>query len=209
MLVRQKKLAVAFFVAATAGCSLNTHPHLAGWATQVTRTGLPNLHRIDAGLYRGAQPRSQGIAELRDLGVRTIVNVRPSQYHQAEILEAGLTYEHLPTRPWSLNEEDITEFLRVAKDSKRRPVFVHCHHGADRSGALCAAYRIVVQGWSKEEALLEMTAGPFGFHSLWRGLVDTIQDLPVEQLRAELHIEPTSESILLAKGPSDGSGLIK
>ncbi|WP_282598360.1 tyrosine-protein phosphatase, partial [Pseudomonas chlororaphis] len=42
------------------------------------------------------------------------------------------------------------------------PVLMHCKHGSDRTGLMSAMYRVVVQGWSKEEALNEMTGGGFG-----------------------------------------------
>jgi len=53
------------------------------------------------------------------------------------------------------------------------------------SGSLCAIYRIVIQGWTKEEALREMTTGGFGFHSVFDNLPTWIQDLDVESLKKD------------------------
>ena len=41
---------------------------------------------------------------------------------------------------------------------------------------------------AKEKALEEMTDGPFGFHSVWRGLPKFIRELDVEKLREELEL---------------------
>jgi len=40
-------------------------------------------------------------------------------------------------------------------------VFVHCRLGDDRSGMMIAAYRMAAQGWSADDAMLEMKY--FGF----------------------------------------------
>jgi protein-tyrosine phosphatase len=35
-------------------------------------------------------------------------------------------------------------------------VLVHCARGSYRSGAVIASYRVLVQGWSEEDAIREM-----------------------------------------------------
>src|SRR2546421_8320580 len=37
---------------------------------------LPNFHQVNAQLYRGAQPKAGGLAQLARLGVKTIINLR-------------------------------------------------------------------------------------------------------------------------------------
>ncbi|HEX7917405.1 hypothetical protein [Rudaea sp.] len=49
-------------------------------------------------------------------------------------------------------------------------MLIHCWHGADRTGVVCAAYRMVVQGWSKADARAEMFDGGFGYHAVWRNI---------------------------------------
>ena len=79
--------------------------------------------------------------------------------------------------------EDVIRFLEIVSDSNNTPVFVHCQYGADRTGVMCAIYRIAVQGWSKEDAIEEMTKGGFGFHSLWSNLAKYIEKLDIEEIR--------------------------
>jgi hypothetical protein len=51
---------------------------------------------------------------------------------------------------------------------------------------MSAIYRVVVQGWSKDEAIAEMTRGGFGFYSGWQNLVRYIRDLNVEHIRQQI-----------------------
>ena len=82
---------------------------------------------------------------------------------------------------WNTEVKDVVHFLQIVTDSSRTPIFVHCQHGADRTGTVCAIYRITIQGWSKDEAIEEMTKGGFGFHGIWQNLPDYIRKLDVEK----------------------------
>jgi hypothetical protein len=53
---------------------------------------------------------------------------------------------------------------------------------------MTTTYRIAIEGWSKEDAIAEMTQGGFGFHAIWRGLVDYVRKLDVERLKREAGI---------------------
>jgi protein tyrosine/serine phosphatase len=96
---------------------------------------------------------------------------------------AGLAGEHISFATWHPEEQDVVRFLSIATDTNRAPVLVHCQHGADRTGTMCAIYRIVVQGWPRAEAIREMKEGGFGFHSVWQNLVRYMEDLDVEGVR--------------------------
>jgi tyrosine-protein phosphatase SIW14 len=86
-------------------------------------------------------------------------------------------------KTWSPTEEQAVKFLKVATNKKRQPVFVHCKHGSDRTGVMCAMYRVVVDGWSKQSAIEEMIKGDFGFHPLWTNLIKFVQNISVDSLK--------------------------
>ena len=46
----------------------------ADWATKLERPGLSNFYQVTTNLYRGAQPTAQGMAELKAMGVKTVLN---------------------------------------------------------------------------------------------------------------------------------------
>lgn len=162
----------------------------AGWAQAVEIKGLPNLHKVSDTLYRCAQPSADGMRNAKELGIKTVVSLRAFHSDRDEIGNTGLAYEHIYFKTWHPEQEDVVKFLRVVTDPKRVPVLVHCQHGADRTGTMCAIYRIVVQGWSKEEAVREMTLGDFGFHEVWKNLPPWIMALDVDAVRKGIGLNP-------------------
>lgn len=157
----------------------------ANWAVKLDRPGLPNLHKLNDQLYRGAQPTAEGIKELEKLGVKTIVGLRAEHDDKKILSGSKIAFEHIPMNAWHVEEADVVRFLRIATDKARQPVFVHCQHGADRTGVMCAAYRVAVDGWTKRQAIDEMTKGGFNYHSVWTNLPKFIENLDVEKVRAK------------------------
>ena len=153
------------------------------WAQRVNLAGVPNLYRVSEALYRGDQPSLLGMQNLKKLGVRTILNLRSFHSDRDEIGETGLAYEHIYMKAWHPEEEDVVSFLKIVTDPKRAPVLVHCQHGADRTGTVIAVYRIAVQGWSKAEAIREMTQGGFGVHQTWSNLPRWIERLNIDDIK--------------------------
>jgi protein tyrosine/serine phosphatase len=123
------------------------------------------------------------LRQLEKLGIKTVVNLRSIHSDTNEIENTGLYYEHIRTLSWNTQDEDVLRFLKIVTDSNNTPVFVHCQFGSDRTGTMCAIYRIVIQGWNKDEAIDEMTNGGFGYHSIFNNLVDYIHDINIDKIR--------------------------
>ena len=167
------------------------------WAKPLQLPGCPNLHKVSDNLYRGAQPSAEGMKQLKKLEIKTIVNLRSLHSDRDEMGKLGFGYEHIHMKAWHAEDEDIVRFLKTVTDKANFPVFVHCQHGADRTGVTCAVYRVAVQGWSKEDALKEMTEGGYGFHRAWRNLPSYVRKLDVDEIkrRAALpEVTPTSSA---------------
>lgn len=145
--------------------------------------GLPNFYKVSDNLYRGAQPTAEGMRQLKKIGIKTVVNLRLLHSDRDEIGNTELTYRHIPMTAFIPKTSDVVHFLQIVTDSNCTPVFVHCQHGSDRTGLMCAIYRIVVQGWSKDEAIAEMTRGGFGFHGIFMNLKDYIRKLDVDGIK--------------------------
>jgi len=153
------------------------------WATPIEKPGLPNLHEVSDRLYRGAQPTAEGMEQLKAMGVRTVISLRKFHSDRDEIGDTGLAYEHIYFNPLHPEDKEVVRFLQIVTDERRTPAFVHCQHGADRTGTMCALYRIVVQGWSRGEAIREMTDGPFGHHeAIFGNLRNYIRELDIDAI---------------------------
>lgn len=163
------------------------------WAQPVKLAGVPSLYRISSDLYRGDQPSAQGMINLKEMGLKTIINLRSFHSDSGEIGDTGLVYEHIYMKPWHPEEDEVVRFLKIVTDPKRTPVLVHCKHGADRTGTMVAVYRIAVQGWSKIEATREMTQGGFGFHPIWSLLPLWVHALDIDRIKREAGIKSLPE----------------
>jgi protein tyrosine/serine phosphatase len=154
-----------------------------GWARPIAKEGLPNFYKVSPDLYRGAQPSTEGIRQLKEMGIKTIINLRSFHSDKDEIGDVAIRYEYIPMKTWHPTEKEVVEFLKIVTDKEKTPVFVHCHYGADRTGLMCAIYRVVVCGWSKEAAADEMVNGGFGFHPIWKNLRGYLMNLDVEKVK--------------------------
>jgi tyrosine-protein phosphatase SIW14 len=144
---------------------------------------IPNLHQVDENFYRGGMPNQAGLRQLRDAGVKTVISLANEKKYLASekeaVKELGMTFVHIPMSAWRKpKQNDIDAFMAVVQDKDEEPVFVHCVHGRDRTGAMVAMYRIQEQGWSAEQAYGEMVDK--GFRKFFLALKDMVFDLGEE-----------------------------
>jgi protein tyrosine phosphatase (PTP) superfamily phosphohydrolase (DUF442 family) len=182
---RQLVLIAVWFAAAALGWAgeTNTTVRPANWAQKVEVAGNKNCYQVTTNLYRGAQPTAEGITHLKALGIRTIINLRAFHSDKDKVAGTGLKSVRFETKPWHPEDEDVVRFLKLATDTNNLPVFVHCARGADRTGLMCAMYRIVVCGWSKPEAIDEMKNGGFDFNPAWHDLVSFIEKADITDIK--------------------------
>lgn len=153
-------------------------------AEKLKIAGVPNAGKISDAMFRGAQPSAQGLAELKKLGVTTIVDLRGNRSRvareraQAEAL--GLRFVDIPMSGWSTpSTAQVAQFLKLVQSDPAQKVFVHCYYGADRTGVMIATYRIAQQNWTPDQAITEMYS--FGFHYHWHpSMRDYVRGFPAK-----------------------------
>ena len=153
-----------------------------GYGEKLKLAGLPNGGKITDALFRGAQPRAEGIEQLKKLGVTIVVDLRgenpdlvEKERRQAESL--GMRFVNIPVSGWSPPTNDqVAQFLSLFAGKKEK-VFVHCRFGDDRTGVFVATYRMTYDGWPAEQAMKEMDF--FGFNGFWHPAMKSyIRDFP-------------------------------
>lgn len=122
--------------------------------------GLPNFHRVSSQLFRGGRPTKKGMAKLKEMGVRTIVDLRDrSGLSSAEAKQAravGIRYHRIPLgNLLGPRAKTIDRVLGILADAQAGPVYVHCRRGSDRTGTVVACYRIATETWTAERAIAE------------------------------------------------------
>jgi protein tyrosine phosphatase (PTP) superfamily phosphohydrolase (DUF442 family) len=154
------------------------------WARPVAVAGAANLHQVAAGVYRCAQPDAKALAAMQQaLGLRTVLNLRHHHDDQDEAKGLPLTLVAVPLDAWEADEPALVRAVVALMDPARRPILVHCQHGADRTGLVVALYRVAAEGWTREAAAAEMIDGGFGFHAMWRDIAAYIRNLDEARFR--------------------------
>jgi protein tyrosine/serine phosphatase len=156
---------------------------------------LGNLFQVSPELYRSRQPSAQALKNILaqhafaegSEPIRTVISLLTSDDDGAVLGNSpAVNHEWLNFSPFHPNQQNVIKFLRIVTTPSQQPVLVHCAQGSDRTGMMVAIYRIVVQGWSKDDALKEMIDGGYGFHAIWQDLVKYVRDLDVDAIKAEV-----------------------
>jgi tyrosine-protein phosphatase SIW14 len=168
--------------------------------------GINNFHQVDEHVYRGAQPTDEGFRSLAKMGVKTILDLREDDARtlgeKRAVDAAGMRYVNVPmTGLTPPTEAEITEILALLENDASGPVFVHCKRGADRTGAVIAAYRIDRDHWDNAKALKEAMAEGMSFFQFPRQ--NYIRDFKPRTVEANAAAIPEQGSTRLAPPAED------
>lgn len=176
------------------GAEIRVRP--AEWAQPMLGSGLENFYRLNSDVYRSKQPDKEGMAALDAMGMRAILNLR--EYHSDEDEARGtrLKRYRVPVNAGDIDDDFVVEALRTIA-SAEKPILIHCWHGSDRTGVVAAMYRMVFQGWSRDQAIDEFVNGGYGYHASFYP--------NIEKYLAEVDLEAIGR--LVRPGTSDATKL--
>lgn len=120
---------------------------------------ISNFGRVDDRYYRGAQPNGHDYKDLAQLGIKTVIDLEVSgdKDEAGMVRSAGMRFYRIPMSDHSRPSDGaVRQFLQLVNDPANQPVFVHCHGGRHRTGAMTAVYRMTHNGWTANQAYSEM-----------------------------------------------------
>jgi len=129
---------------------------------------IDDFDKLNDNYYRGGQPKREDYPRLAALGIRTVVDLRQGGPDDEQTLleNAGMKFYSIQmTASYPPSEITIHQFLKVVNDPANQPVFLHCEDGHIRTGVVTAVYRITHDGWTADQAYVEMKK--HHFHSFW------------------------------------------
>lgn len=117
---------------------------------------IRNYTRVSDDLASAGQIAYEQIPLLAEAGYDVVVNLAIADADRNgeegfRVVEAGLTYIHIPVDWQEPALEDLDLFFDVMEANADRKVFVHCFANM-RASAFVYMYRTLVQGVSEEEA---------------------------------------------------------
>jgi protein tyrosine phosphatase (PTP) superfamily phosphohydrolase (DUF442 family)/cytochrome c556 len=96
---------------------------------------LPNPIRVCDKVISGGLPEGDAaFAELKELGVKTVISVDGAKPDVETAKKHGLKYIHLPHGYDGVPENRVKELAKAVHDLDG-PIYIHCHHGKHRSPA--------------------------------------------------------------------------
>lgn len=155
--------------------------------TPISGDDICNFHQVDAQIYRGGRPRPTAFPKLLEIGIRTIISLEEEEAAASEKAEIDrinlrlpahqqIQFVSLPIGPAEIEVKGVSnerlETLYTQMRDAQRPIFIHCFHGKDRTGAVVAIYRLLMQQKPFAEAYEE--AYHYGFSRQDHGLSQTI-----------------------------------
>jgi len=127
--------------------------------TDFPNVKIGNFGQMDERFYRGAQPLPDDYQALKDLGVKTVIDLRndPTDYEKTSVEALGMKYVNISMSGWkSPKDKQLQEFLTLVNNPETGIFFVHCKAGIHRTGVVGAIYRYTKYNWGYDEAYKEM-----------------------------------------------------
>ena len=119
---------------------------------------ISNFGQLDDRFYRGARPKEKDFAALKDLGIKTVIDLTDNTEQERGFVEAqGMKYVNIaiPDKQ-DPTDAQIEQFLKLVSDPETGKFYVHCAGGRHRTGVMGAVYRFNNYHWNYDQVYQEM-----------------------------------------------------
>ena len=150
-----------------------------------------NFHKVNENIYRSGQPSEDEFKSLYTFNeIRSVLNLRENNSDKDEIdsvnarREKKIKLYEISLDTGNITEEDLYKILTVIRDAPK-PLLIHCWHGSDRTGCAVAAYRIIFENWSVEDAVSELMKPEYGHHkNIYRNIPELLRKADWKKIKA-------------------------
>ena len=111
-------------------------------------------------IWRG--PRPQDLTDLKAQGFKAIISLEEGwfelfhddPYKRERPIDFGISLARVKCSDiFPPNEDQVADVLSLLNTPLK--IYIHCLTGVDRTGFMCAVYRMQKQGWSFDQAYAE------------------------------------------------------
>ena len=155
----------------------------------------PNFHKVSKDLYRSGQPDEDEFESLYTFHcIRSVVNLRANDRDKKAIAvinrkwKNAFTLYEIPLATGNITEKDLLKILTVIRNAPK-PLLVHCWQGSNRTGCVVAAYRIVFENRSVEEAVAELMKPEYGhFKLFYSNIPELLRKIDWNKIKSDLNV---------------------
>jgi protein tyrosine/serine phosphatase len=155
-----------------------------------------NFYQISDGVWRSNQPTHKRFAKYRDLGIKSVINLRGTDPRAHYLFEEEsckiLGLKLYNTRLWArraAGRENIIEVIDLLR-TVERPMMFHCKSGADRAGFCAAMYQMIFDNVPLAEARKQLSFKYLHIKASKTGVLDyTLDIFEARQAKSEIDFE--------------------
>jgi protein tyrosine phosphatase (PTP) superfamily phosphohydrolase (DUF442 family) len=132
----------------------------------------------DEMLSSSGMPTAEQMKEAAEAGVRVVINLAPHDIpnalpNEGELADSlGMEYLNIPVIWRAPESESLVRFMDAMDSYAGKKIHVHCEANY-RASAFIMLYRVLRQGWKKEDAIpvMERMWNPEDF-PIWQTFID-------------------------------------
>ena len=151
---------------------------------------MKNARKFDERITIGGVPNSEDLEQLKDLGYKTLIDLRDEEekfggYVERKAISLGLKYVNIPIRREEITIEDITRFYYAVYEKGSAPLYCF-----SRFGKKPLAFLLLFEAVAKEQPLYIVYRKASGF------ALDLQGDLTLQAFLVNFYNSGTIESIV-------------
>ena len=157
-----------------------------------------NFHKVNENIFRSGQPDHDEFESLCTFDrIRSVLNLRENDKDKKMIdtinnkhYAPKITLYELPLDTGNITEGDRYKLLTIIRDAPK-PLLIHCWLGSNRTGCAVAAYRIVFENWSVEDAISELKKPEYGHYKIfYSNIPELLCKADWKKIKAVFNVQP-------------------